>query len=127
MKPENIFFFNGSPCLGDISLLGEDAEVITRRGTPGYATPSWYRDGLPDMYGAAATLYTLLTSNPPDIMGRSAFLWPPQGENSLPDSERSEWKRLQAVISRATQEKVSERYVDFRTMAAAVSDSSPQL
>ena len=54
VKPENILFFNGSPCLGDISLLGEDAAQITRRGTPGYATPSWYRGGLPDMYGAAA-------------------------------------------------------------------------
>lgn len=48
VKPENILFFNGSPCLGDISLLGEDAAVITRRGTPGYATPSWYQGGLPD-------------------------------------------------------------------------------
>jgi serine/threonine protein kinase len=121
VKPENILFFNGSPCLGDISLLGEDAAIITRRGTPGYATPSWYRDGLPDMYGAAATLYTLLTGNPPDKMGRVAFLWPPQSEHTLPESERAEWKRLLAVIRRATEEKVGERYVDFRTMAAAVS------
>lgn len=121
VKPENILFFNGSPCLGDISLLGEDAAVITRRGTPGYATPSWYRDGLPDMYGAAATLYTLLTGNPPDKMGRAAFLWPPQGEHSLSESERAEWKGLHTVIRRATEEKVGERYVDFRTMSAAVS------
>jgi serine/threonine-protein kinase len=121
VKPENILFFNGSPCLGDISLLGEDAAVITRRGTPGYATPSWYRGGLPDMFGAAATLYTLLTGNSPDKMGRAAFLWPPQGEHSLPESERAEWRRLHAVIRRATEEKVGERYVDFRTMAAAIS------
>jgi serine/threonine protein kinase len=120
VKPDNILFFSGSPCLGDISLLGEDAAVITRRGTPGYATPSWYHGGLPDMYGAAATLYTLLTGNPPDKMGRAAFLWPPQGEQSLPESERAEWKRLHAVIRRATEEKVGERFVDFRTMAAAV-------
>lgn len=121
VKPENILFFSGSPCLGDISLLGEDAAVITRRGTPGYATPSWYRGGLPDMYGAAATLYTLLTGNPPDKMGRAAFIWPPQGEQSLPESERAEWKRLHAVIRRATEEKIGERYVNFRSMAAAVS------
>jgi serine/threonine protein kinase len=120
VKPDNILFFSGSPCLGDISLLGEDAAVITRRGTPGYATPSWYQGGLPDMYGAAATLYTLLTGNPPDKMGRAAFLWPPQGEASLPESERTEWKRLHAVIRRATEEKVGERYVDFRAMAASV-------
>jgi serine/threonine protein kinase len=121
VKPDNILFFGGSPCLGDISLLGEDAAHITRRGTPGYATPSWYRDGLPDMFGAAATLFTLLTGNAPDKMGRAAFLWPPQGEESLPEAERAEWKRLHAVISRATEEKVAERYVNFRIMSAAVS------
>jgi serine/threonine protein kinase len=120
VKPENILFFNGSPCLGDISLLGEDASVVTRRGTPGYATPSWYLGGHPDMFGAAATLYTLLTGNLPDKMGRAAFLWPPLGESSLSESERTEWKRLHSVIRRATEEKVSERFVDFRTMAEAV-------
>ncbi len=117
VKPENILFFNGLPCLGDISLLGADALVITRRGTPGYATPSWYEGGLPDMYGAAATLYTLLTGNLPDKMGRGAFLWPPQGEPSLSEAERAEWKRLHGVIRRATEERVSERFVDFRAMA----------
>ena len=121
VKPDNILFFNGQPCLADISLLGEDRSMITRRGTPGYVTPSWYLGGHPDMYGAAATLYTLLSGNPPDKMGRAAFLWPPQGEHSLEESERAEWKRLHAVIRRATEEKIGERYVDFRAMAAAVS------
>ncbi len=127
VKPENILFFNGSPCLGDISLLGEDAAEITRRGTPGYATPSWYRGGLPDMYGAAATLYALLTGNPPDKMGRSKFNWPPQGEHSLSESERAEWKGLHAVIRRAIEEKVGERFVDFRAMAAALDGSLPPI
>ena len=118
VKPENILFFNGQPCLGDISLLGADASVITRRGTPGYATPSWYAGGHPDMYGAAATLYTLLTGNSPDKMARAAFLWPPQGEKFLTVSERAEWKRFHRIIRRATEEKVSERFVDFAAMAA---------
>jgi serine/threonine-protein kinase len=117
VKPDNILFFNGLPCLGDISLLGADASVITRRGTPGYATPSWYVGGHPDMYGAAATLYTLLTGNPPDKLGRAAFLWPPQGESSLTETERAEWKRLHGIIRRAADEKISERFVDFMAMA----------
>jgi serine/threonine protein kinase len=120
VKPENILFFNGQPCLGDISLVGADSAVITRRGTPGYGTPSWYVGGHPDMYGVAATLFTLLTGNLPDRMGRAAFLWPPQGEASLSADERSEWKRLHAVIRRATEENVAERFVDFRTMAGAL-------
>jgi serine/threonine protein kinase len=120
VKPDNILFFDGTPCLGDISLLGVDAPVVTRRGTPGYATPSWYLGGHPDMYGVAATLYSLLTGNEPDKMGRSAFLWPPQGEASLSPEERDEWKRLHGVIRRAAEEEVSERFVDFAAMAAAV-------
>ena len=124
VKPDNILFFDGKPCLGDISLLGEDLATITRRGTPGYATPSWYLGGHPDMYGAAATLYSLLTGNPPDRMGKSSFLWPPGGESLLAASERSEWKRLHAVVRRAIEDKVSERYVDFRTMSAAVAGDS---
>ena len=120
VKPDNILFFGGHPCLGDISLLGADAAHITRRGTPGYSSPSWYQGGLPDMYAAAATLYTLLTGNLPDKMGRAAFTWPPLGEGSLSEAERAEWRRLHAVIRRATDEKVSERFVDFRTMAAAI-------
>ena len=126
VKPENILFFNGQPCLGDISLLGADASVITRRGTPGYATPSWYAGGHPDMFGAAATLYTLLTGNSPDKMGRDSFLWPPQGENSLSEAERAEWKRFHNIIRRATEEKVSERFVDFSAMAARVANKLPE-
>ncbi|MEI6036162.1 MAG: serine/threonine protein kinase, partial [Verrucomicrobiae bacterium] len=78
VKPDNILFLNGTPCLGDISLLGEDSHNITRRGTPGYSAPSWFLEsgGHPDMFGAATTLYTLLTGNPPDKMGRVAFRWP---------------------------------------------------
>ena len=74
VKPDNILYFNGQPCLGDISLLGSDASVITPRGTPGFMTPSWYAGSHPDMYGIAAMLYTLLTGNLPDMMGRAAFL-----------------------------------------------------
>lgn len=122
VKPENIMFFGGKPCLGDISLLGVDAHNITQRGTPGYVTPSWYVGGLPDMYGVAATLYHLLTGNAPDKMGRTAFLWPPKGEKSLTPPERSIWSHLHKVIRRACEEKPSERYLHFQAMADALTD-----
>ncbi len=127
VKPDNILYFDGKICLCDISLLGEDTVEITRRGTPGYGTPSWYLGGHPDMYGVAATLYTLLTGNSPDKMGRSAFLMPPQGEASLSESERGEWKRLHQCIRRATEEKVGDRYLDFQTMKSAILESSEHL
>lgn len=124
VKPDNILFFGGCPCLGDISLLGVDVEGITRRGTPGYATPSWYVGGHPDMYGAAATLYTLLTGNQPDKMGRTAFRWPPEGEASLSTAEKAEWKRLHGIVRRATDERVSERFADFDALEQAISNAA---
>ena len=122
VKPDNILFLNGSPCLGDISLLGEDSHNITRRGTPGYSAPSWFVEsgGHPDMFGAATTLYSLLTGNPPDKMGRTAFRWPPQGESSLSAPEKQEWQRIHRIIRRTVDERPAERFQDFSTFAQAL-------
>ena len=120
VKPENILFFGGQPVLGDIGLLHEDDATLSRRGTPGYLTPSWYEAGHPDMYGVAATLYTLLTGNSPDRLGRSAFNAPPQGDASLSASERVRRKQLLAVVRRATDERPAERYRDFLAMKQAL-------
>ena len=127
VKPENILFLNGSPCLSDISLLGEDAQQLTRRGTPGFSAPSWFIEGggHPDMYGAAMTLYSLLTGNPPDKMGRSNFRWPPQGENSLSSTEREEWLRMHAAVRRAVDERPAERFADFSLFARALTNGVP--
>lgn len=121
VKPDNILFLNGRPCLADISLLGDDSFSITRRGTPGYAAPSWYLEsgGQPDMYGAATTLYYILTGNPPDKMGRANFKWPPQGEQSLSLEEREAWLRLHGVIRRAIDERPAERFADFTAFVRA--------
>ena len=115
VKPENILFVNGFPCLGDISLLGNDSSNLTQRGTPGYSAPSWFVEsgGHPDMYGSAMTLYAILTGNPPDKMGRAAFRWPPQGETSLSATEREAWLAIHRAIRRAVEDRPAERFVDF--------------
>ena len=115
VKPENILFVNGFPCLGDISLLGNDSSNLTQRGTPGYSAPSWFVEsgGHPDMYGSAMTLYAILTGNPPDKMGRAAFRWPPQGEQSLSAMEREAWLAIHRAIRRAVEDRPAERFVDF--------------
>lgn len=125
IKPANILFFGGVSCLSDIGLLGDDSLTLTRRGTPGFLPPSWFLEssGQPDMWGLATTLYSLLTGNDPDKMGRPKFLWPPGGKASLNPSEQKQWERLHAVIFRATHEKAVERYLDFQTFADAVEDS----
>jgi len=125
IKPENILFIGGRPCLGDISLLGDDAAIITRRGTPGYAAPSWYLEsgGNPDMWGMATTLYSLATGNSPDKLGRGAFLWPPQGEQSV---DRKEWNRFHQIVLRATHEKANERFLRIDAMAEALQGEEEQ-
>lgn len=124
VKPDNILFLNGSPCLGDISLLGEDRSFLTRRGTPGYSAPSWFLEsgGHPDMYGAAMTLYSLLTGNPPDKVGRVAFRWPPQGERSFSPAERKDWLAMHRLIARAVDDRVAERFLNFTQFERALAD-----
>ncbi len=124
VKPENILFLNGRPCLGDVSLMSDDATFVTVRGTPGYAAPSWYLEsgGDPDFWGISTTFYTLLTGNAPDKLGRPKYLWPPQGEASLSSGEVSEWKRLHGIIWRATHETAAERYRTFSEMNEALAD-----
>lgn len=128
VKPDNILFFDDLPALGDISLLGADSSHITQRGTPGYAAPSWFIDsgGHPDMYGAAATLYTLLTGNAPDKLGRAAFRWPPQGEKSLSAGDRIIWLSMHRIIARAVDDRASERFTSFDQFARALSSCSEE-
>jgi serine/threonine-protein kinase len=109
IKPDNILFFKKNIALGDISLLGKNTATLTKIGTPGYSPPSWFA-GHPDMYGAAATLYVLLTGNQPDKMGREAFKWPPQG---LSKNERKHWEYWHTLIERAISDASSEYFPDF--------------
>lgn len=122
IKPDNILFVQGAACLSDISLVREDAELMTEIGTPGYLAPSWYVEtgGHPDLWGLAATLFTCLTNQPPDKMGRAAFRWPPQGERSLGPAERAEWLRLHNIVLRATHERAAERFRDAEAFRLAV-------
>lgn len=64
-------------------IPGGTVTVVSRR-TPGYAAPEQYGSGTgprTDIYGLAATLYTLLTGTPPvDALSRIALSW-----NESPD------------------------------------------
>jgi serine/threonine protein kinase len=122
VKPDNILFFDGRPCLGDISLVCEDSQTITQRGTPGYSAPSWYLEsgGHPDMYGVACVLFALLTGNSPDKIGRPRFRWPPQGESSLSPEERERWLKFHRVILRLLDEEPNERFLNFTSVSQAL-------
>lgn len=115
VKPENILLRDASPCLSDISLLDDDLTNRSRRGTYGYGAPGWYLEagGHPDMYGAAATLFVLLTGKSPDKMAQSRHRWPPQGEDSLKEDERKEWQRIHRLIAQATDDDSAKRFLSF--------------
>jgi serine/threonine-protein kinase len=125
IKPGNILFFGGQPCLADISLLAQDETLLSRCGTPGFMAPSWYSGGHPDMFSAALTLYALLTGNPPDRFGRAAYFWPPQGRESLSAPERTAWERLHAIVRRAVEERPAERFSDFTAFRKALTGETP--
>jgi len=126
IKPANILFVGGRPCLADIGLLDDDRASLTARGTPGHLPPSWYLEasGQPDMWGLAMTLYTLLTGNHPDKIGRANFRWPPQGEAIMAPEERQTWERWHAAILRATEESAHERFLTIEFFAYACRSGS---
>ena len=113
IKPANILFFNGKACLADIGLMAEDTPTVSSAGTPDYTPPQWYlqNSGHPDMWGLAATLFTLITGNHPDMMGRAAYYWPPHGKSSMSTDDIAAWESFHRIIARATREKAKDRYL----------------
>lgn len=91
IKPSNIIVptRSGVALLVDFGLAKEHSEDRTtnvfRYGTPGYAAPEQYRHGTntrTDIYGLAATIYTLLTGEVPvDALTRTLSL--PEGDPLL--------------------------------------------
>lgn len=128
VKPENILFRNGSPCLSDISLLNNNLGDLSQGGTYGYGAPDWYLEagGHPDMYGVAATLFVLLTGKSPEKMAQSRHRWPPKGEESLPENERKEWQSMHRFIARATDHDAARRFLSFSDFSRTLNQTSPE-
>jgi len=129
IKPQNILFFGGAPQIADIGLVTADEATLSRLGTPGYLAPQWYMSsqGNPDMWGFAATLYHCATGNHPDYMSRPGHRWPPSGKQNMTGVEQKKWLELIGIVYRATQEKPSERFVQFRDLANALERFLPSI
>lgn len=119
IKPANVLFFNGAPTLADIGLMTYDGKSLSASGTPDYMPPTWYLKtrGKPDMWGVGATLFAFLTSNTPDCLGRTAYMWPPQGKNGMPTRDIVAWEKFHNVIFRITSQEAKERYIRFSDIA----------
>lgn len=119
IKPDNILFFGGKAKLSDFGLVGKDVRSLSNIGTPLYIAPSWYvgKGGNPDAYGIAATLYTLISGNLPDTLGRPAYRFP---EKEIPERERERWLHWHRCILRAVSENPGDRYVSLQAFKDAV-------
>ncbi len=119
IKPDNILFFNGKATLSDFGLLESDRRSISNVGTPLYLAPSWYinKGGNPDTYGLATSMYTLITGNLPDTIGRQAYRFPEKIIDTISDADKQQWLHWHRCIMRAIAENPSERFLtiqDFR-------------
>jgi serine/threonine protein kinase len=120
IKPSNIIVPTkpGIALLVDFGLAKEHSEDRTtnvfRYGTPGYAAPEQYKHGTntrTDIYGLAATIYTLLTGEVPvDALTRT--LSQPDGDPLLPaDRINSEVPAsVASVIEHAMELRLESRY-----------------
>ena len=119
VKPANILFLDGRPCLADIGLMAVDSKTLSVIGTPDYTPPYWYlkSSGKPDMWGLASTLFNFITGYTPDCMGRFAFMWPECGKNSFSNSQQKIFADFHKIIYRATNQDPKERFIrisDFK-------------
>jgi serine/threonine protein kinase len=128
IKPENILFIDGDAALADFGLVAEDATMVSMRGTPWHAAPSWYLEsgGNADQWGCAVLLYQLLTGNAPDKMGKSKYLRPHPSLGDLRGDTLDEWRCLQKLIFRATSESTRERFQSAKTFCKAIESDSRQ-
>lgn len=124
VKPENVLLAtDGRALLADFGIARHPEGTVpveTRpgelMGTRGYRAPEQEDDAhsaleTADLYGVAATLYTMSVGEQPKR------LWGLDGTSAVPDHVDG---RIAAIIRGATALEPSERYPDARSMAAAV-------
>jgi serine/threonine protein kinase len=118
VKPQNIIFVNGQPKLADVGLVAEVLPLGKERtwvGTPGYMPPAPEPPGTPsaDIYGLGMVLYVLLT-------GRAPSFFPELATTLLERPNPAEFMRLNAVILKACQPDLTQRYASAGELAAGL-------
>ncbi len=116
VKPSNILFISGEPCLGDYELVGLQGEEIDYRGTEGYRPIEGTNDFGADLFGLGKSLYETWT-------GRSRLEFPSRPAATL---HASEWNKegclLNEVICRVCDPQPRRRFRSADQLSAAFSD-----
>jgi CHASE2 domain-containing sensor protein len=118
IKPQNVIFVNGQPKLADVGLIAEirpPDQERTMVGTPGYMPPPPEVPGTPqaDIYALGMVLYVLST-------GSSAALFPEISSTLVESKTPVEFYALNAVIIKACQPDLSQRFSTVSEMINAL-------
>lgn len=108
IKPSNVIFVNGRPKLADVGLVADIRpldQVHTLVGTLGYMPPPPEKPGTPqaDIYALGMLLYVIST-------GRDPGAFPDLSTTLMERSGHAEFIRLNAIILKACQPEVANRY-----------------
>src|ERR1017187_8300867 len=115
VKPENILFVNGEPCLGDYGLVGEPGCKLDFHGTEGYRPFEGTSDTGGDLFALGKTLYETWT-------GRDRLEFPslPRAVLDAPDwNERG--SQLNDIILRACHAQPRKRFGSAAELSGALS------
>ena len=118
IKPSNIIFVNGVPKLADIGLVTgvvAKSDTVTQVGTEGYMAPEGAKSAAADVYSLGKVLYEA-------SMGRDRARFP-ELPTSLGDrTDAAPLLRLNAIILKACEENVSNRYQSVSELRADLLD-----
>ncbi len=108
IKPSNVIFVNGRPKLADVGLVAAirpTDQIHTLVGTLGYMPPPPEKPGSPqaDIYALGMVLYVIST-------GRDPSLFPDLSTTLMERSGHAEFVRLNAIILKACQPDLAQRY-----------------
>lgn len=134
VKPHNILLAeDGSPVLADFGIvaLRHEISMTTGRWTASYAAPELFHDEpatvKTDIYGLAATLYTMLAGHPPHhdagrIPSPAELVW---RRGSKPARIPRVPAKLMDVLMQALSPTPQERFATADAFAAALREATP--
>ena len=114
VKPSNIIFVKGQPCLADIGLVAQTGQR-TYVGTEGYVPPEGPGSSSADLYSVAMILYEMVTGK-----DRLEFPELPTNMELPPTINRDEFRAINTVICRAGAPDARKRFESAHALKLAL-------
>jgi serine/threonine protein kinase len=125
IKPSNVIFVNGRPKLADVGLVADIRpldQAHTLVGTLGYMPPPPEKPGTPqaDLYALGMLLYVIST-------GRDPGFFPDLSTTLMERSGHAEFIELNAIVLKACQPDLVQRYKSTAEMLGDLQEASKVL